>query len=127
MKNEDLISEWLRRAKSNLKRARAGKSSEDIVYEDLCFDAQQAAEKSLKALLVKLNKPFPRTHSIEMLLKLIEEMGTEIPEDINQVRILTGYAVDSRYPGIYEPVSEEEYNEAVTLAGMVFDWVDSII
>ena len=79
MKNEDIISEWLKRARSNLERARAEKTSDEILYEDLCFDAQQAVEKSLKALLVRLDKPFPKTHSIGMLLKLIEETGVEIP------------------------------------------------
>ena len=32
----------------------------------------------------------------------------QIPDDINKFKILTDYAVDTRYPGIYEPVSEEE-------------------
>ncbi|MGB9825381.1 MAG: HEPN domain-containing protein [Desulfofundulus sp.] len=45
---------WLRRARSNLERARLGRVSEGILYEDLCFDAQQAAEKALKAVLVQL-------------------------------------------------------------------------
>lgn len=41
--------DWLRRAKSNLFRAKQPKH-EEVFWEDLCFDAQQAAEKSLKAL-----------------------------------------------------------------------------
>jgi len=39
--------EWLKRAKSNLTRARQPKP-DDVIWEDLCFDAQQAAEKSIK-------------------------------------------------------------------------------
>ena len=127
MKNKDIISEWLKRARSNLERARAEKISDEILYEDLCFDAQQAVEKSLKALLVRLDKPFPKTHSIGMLLKLIEETGIEIPDDINRSKILTDYAVDTRYPGMYEPVSEEEYKEALNLALGVFEWAGKII
>ena len=127
MKNKDIISEWLKRARSNLERARAEKISDEILYEDLCFDAQQAVEKSLKALLVRLDKPFPKTHSIGMLLKLVEETGVEIPDDINRSKILTDYAVDTRYPGMYEPVSEEEYKEALKLALVVFEWAGKII
>ena len=127
MKNKDIISEWLKRARSNLERARAEKISDEILYEDLCFDAQQAVEKSLKALLVRLDKPFPKTHSIGMLLKLIEETGVEIPDDINRSKILTDYAVDTRYPGMYEPVSAEEYKEALNLAARVFEWAGKII
>ncbi len=127
MKNKDIISEWLKRARSNLERSRAEKISDEILYEDLCFDAQQAVEKSLKALLVRLDKPFPKTHSIGMLLKLIEETGVEIPDDINRSKILTDYAVNTRYPGMYEPVSEEEYKEALKIAVRVFEWAGKII
>ncbi len=42
--------EWLRRAKSNLARAKQPKPDEAI-WEDLCFDAQQAAERAVKAVL----------------------------------------------------------------------------
>jgi len=48
---------WLRRAKSNLFRAKQSKP-EQVFWEDLCFDAQQAAEKSVKALLVFHKIPF---------------------------------------------------------------------
>lgn len=43
-------AEWLRRACSNLARARADRSVPEALYEDLCFDAQQAAEKAIKAV-----------------------------------------------------------------------------
>jgi HEPN domain-containing protein len=127
MKNREIILNWLKRARSNLERAKLGKVSQGILYEDLCFDAQQAVEKSLKAILIKLNKSFPKTHSIGILLKLIEEAGVEIPENINQAKLLTVYAVDARYPGDYEPVSKEEYNEALKIAEDVFKWLDNII
>lgn len=41
--------DWLGRAKSNLARARQPKPDE-VFWEDLCFDAQQAVEKALKAV-----------------------------------------------------------------------------
>ena len=127
MKNREIILNWLKRARSNLERAKMGKVTQGILYEDLCFDAQQAVEKSLKAILIKLNQSFPKTHSIGILLKLIEEAGVEIPENINKAKPLTTYAVDSRYPGDYEPVSKEEYEEALKIAEDVFKWLDNII
>ena len=60
--------EWLRRARSNLARARADRDVDNVLYEDLCFDAQLAAEKVEKALLVKQQIPFPKTHDIINLL-----------------------------------------------------------
>lgn len=127
MKNREIILYWLKRARSSLERAKMGKVSQGILYEDLCFDAQQAVEKSLKAMLVKLNQSFPKTHSIGILLKLIEEAGVEIPENINQAKLLTAYVVDTRYPGDYEPVNKEEYKEALKIAEDVFKWLDNII
>lgn len=127
MKNREIILNWLKRARSNLERAKMGKVTRGILYEDLCFDAQQAVEKSLKAILIKLNQSFPKTHSIGVLLKLIEEAGVEIPENINQAKLLTAYAVDARYPGDYEPVNKEEYKEALKIAEDVFKWLDNII
>ena len=41
-------SEWMLRARSALALAR-GPSPEGAVYEDLCFCAQQAAEKGIQA------------------------------------------------------------------------------
>jgi HEPN domain-containing protein len=48
MKNLDKANEWLQRAKSNMARAKAGRVLPDILYEDLCYDAQQAVEKALE-------------------------------------------------------------------------------
>lgn len=33
MKKDELVNDWLKRAKSNLERAKAGRISEDILYE----------------------------------------------------------------------------------------------
>ena len=124
MKNRELVEEWLKRARSNLERAKAGKASKEILFEDLCFDCQQAVEKSLKALLIHLNKVFLRTHSIGRIVELIEETGASIPEEIKESVVLTEYAVSTRYPGDYEPVNEEEYKAALEMAEKVFCWVE---
>ena len=42
--------EWLNRARSNL--ALAKNRIPDAYLEDLCFEAQQAAEKAIKAILI---------------------------------------------------------------------------
>ena len=38
MKNLNKGNEWFQRAKSNMARAKAGRLSPDILYEDLCYD-----------------------------------------------------------------------------------------
>ncbi|MHB9036024.1 MAG: HEPN domain-containing protein [Armatimonadota bacterium] len=58
----DAPSRWLRNARADL--AIAGiKLPPGGQYEQLCFHAQQAAEKSIKAVLLKLEIDFPFTHN----------------------------------------------------------------
>ena len=41
---------WLLRAKGNLNLAEKGGRLKGVLFEDLCFNAQEAAEKALKAV-----------------------------------------------------------------------------
>jgi HEPN domain-containing protein len=118
--------EWLRQARSNLARAKADRGLPEVLYEDLCFDAQQAAEKAVKALLVQRRVPFPKTRALMDLLTLLHQAGVDIPEGIRRAGLLTGYAVESRYPGPAEEVSREEYVEAVEIAERVVAWAESL-
>ncbi len=114
--------EWLNRARSNLIQAR--EEFPGVYLEDLCFQAQQAAEKALKSLLLHRGVAFPYVHDLAELLTLLERNGEAIPENIWQAVILTEYAVESRYPGISEPVTREEYERAMAIAEEVFRWVE---
>ncbi len=127
MKNKKFVLEWIKRAKSNLERAKAGQVSTDILFEDLCFDCQQSVEKALKALLISYDIDFPRTHSIGRLLELVSTTGIEIPKIILQAVELTEYAVNARYPGELEEIGKQEYEEALEMAILVFEWVRKII
>jgi HEPN domain-containing protein len=118
--------DWLRRAKSNLVRARQPKP-EEVLWEDLCFDTQQAAEKALKAVLVARRIPFRFVHDIAELLTLLENQGIILPEEIKASAGLTDYSVESRYPGPFEPITEEEFEKALQIAEAVVTWSESQI
>jgi HEPN domain-containing protein len=112
--------EWLNRARSNLARAKA--RIPDVYLEDLCLDAQQAAEKALKTLLIQRAVVFPYVHDLARLVTLLEAAGQEIPAVVRRAENLTRYAGVTRYPGLAEPVTEEQYQEAVTIAEAVVQW-----
>lgn len=114
--------EWLNRARSNLMVARA--EGPGIYLEDLCFNAQQAAEKAIKALLIQHNIEFPYVHDLAELLTLLERAGLEIPESVRQAERLTRFAVFTRYPGLAPPISLAEYQEALALAEAVVHWAE---
>jgi HEPN domain-containing protein len=118
--------EWLRRSRSNLARARAGLPTPEVLYEDLAFDAQQAAEKAIKAVLLSKAVAFPKTHALVELFDLVEASGVAVPAGVREAGRLTVYAVETRYPGT-EDVTEEEYLEALELAERVVAWAEAAI
>lgn len=114
---------WIQRAKGNLARAKQPKPDEAF-WEDLCFDAQQAAEKAVKAVLVLRGVNFPRTHDIADLLALVAQ--DEVPDDLWEADSLSEYATVARYPG-RRPASEQDRQKAILLAEQVVRWAERII
>lgn len=113
--------EWLTRARSDLALAKAP-LPDGTLYEDLCFHTQQAAEKALKAVYQRHGWTFRYVHDLKELLAGLREEGLDVPEDLEETARLTSYAFEFRYPGVEESVTEEEYEQAVTLAERVVRW-----
>jgi HEPN domain-containing protein len=44
MRDARLYKEWRKQGNSNFERAKSGRTNNEIMYEDLCFDCQQAVE-----------------------------------------------------------------------------------
>lgn len=118
-------ADWLRHAQSDL--ALAGiELPREVLYNELCFHAQQAVEKSIKAVLLHFDIEFRKAHDIDYLITLLP-VEAALPSEANEVASLTSYAVIFRYPGDYEDVSEEEYQWAIEIAQVVYTWAKRII
>jgi len=111
----------------DLKFARLGKENQDILNQQICFHAQQAAEKAFKAILLFHKVDFPLTHDIEELMDICGKVGISLPPDFSDTGILTPYAVETRYPGYWEEITEGEVEEAIKLAEEVVDWAKEYI
>jgi len=118
---------WLKRARSNLARARLLAGEPEVAYEDLCFDAQQAAEKALDEVLVHKGKAFPRTHALADLLTLVARTGLDLPGGVREATLLTPYAVEARYPGLWEEVTPADHQEALRVAEHVVAWAEAVV
>jgi HEPN domain-containing protein len=116
---------WIERAKGSLELAQA-KIIRYIHYEDLCFQLQQAVEKALKGFLIYYGVEPEFTHNIEILLKELKKF-TEIPENIKEAAQLTNYAVQTRYPGEYDEITQEEYEKSLETAKECLDWIENKI
>jgi HEPN domain-containing protein len=115
--------DWLKRARADLALAKIP-LPEGGMLEDLAFHAQQAAEKAIKAIYIQKGMRFRYTHDIAKLLSGLAATGLNLNEEIKSSADLTIYASESRYPFVGEPVTEEEYQEAVRLAEMVVTWAE---
>ncbi len=118
---------WLAFAKSNLRLAEKGGRLKGVRYEDLCFNAQQAAEKALKAVCLANDLEFSKTHSIVRLVDILESGGIKIPEAIREADVLTQYAVETRYPSWVEEITKAEYKEAIAIAARVVFWAEKTV
>jgi len=116
---------WMDRAISSLKLASIKKETE-IYYEDLCFQAQQAVEKALKALLIKKGQELEITHNLIVLLQKVMQFY-KVPDEIKDLIILNDYAVQTRYPGDYTPIEKKEYLEAIKIATKAVEWAKMLI
>jgi len=117
--------EWINRAKSSLFHA---ESRVDGVYlEDLCFDAQQAAEKAIKAVLLSRKIRFPYVHDIQVLLSALHGEGHDVPPAVWEAVTLTPFAVQTRYPSVGSDVTEEQYIAALQVADVVVVWALGVV
>lgn len=114
---------WLRTARADLAHARGE------VHEELpafnCFHAQQAAERSIKAIHVHLGLNFAAIHDIQ---KLLTDLPADIavPTEVEDAVILTKYAVASRYGTIEQP-DLDDLSHAIHLAEAVYKWAGEIV
>ena len=86
------VKKWLEQAKNDLHAARNSADSKN--FDWACFQAQQAAEKALKALLLQKSGKIIKTHDLIFL-------GTQadLPNDFKEAcKELTLIYVHVRYP-----------------------------
>ena len=121
----DAPERWLQNARADLALARVQLPPGGF-YEHLCFHAQQAAEKSIKAVLLACGVEFPFTHNLDVLLGLLPP-GLSVPHELAEAVDLNPYAVATRYPGESEPATEDDHREAVRIANAVLRWAESAI
>jgi len=120
MSNPDDPWTWIAKAESDLLNIRNNLDAERVPWDTICFHAQQAAEKMLKAFLVSRGQAVSRTHDLVALLA--EAVATGGPLEVLEAdcRMLTPYAVMFRYPGVPIEPTEREGRQAVAAAERIY-------
>ena len=89
---------WLAKADSDLLAARRLLEA-DGPFDAVCFHAQQACEKALKAVLAAAGTEIPRTHNLEDLQdSCVRVIGASSASALASLELseLTPYAVETR-------------------------------
>jgi HEPN domain-containing protein len=94
-----LTREWLVKAEGDRSVAVSLLRRKKAPCDIICFHAQQAAEKYLKAVLQERRTRFGRTHRLGKLVELMGGEAGTLPLMADDLRHLSDYAVIARYPG----------------------------
>lgn len=93
----------------------------------IAFHSQQAAEKCIKALLVRHQVEFPKTHDIEELLNLVASVDACLADHLRGAAALTPYGVEARYPADFAEVGEADAQVAVETATRVRETIAPVL
>jgi HEPN domain-containing protein len=113
---------WLTYARSDCDAAHALLRDPDDYPRQVCFLAQQAAEKALKAVLVLLEIEFPFTHDLDRLRDLIPE-GWRVKIECPDLADLAIWAIEARYPGDMPQVVEADAHDALQTAEALYQTI----
>ncbi len=122
-----VVAEWIAKAENDLKAATYTlRMQSDCPTDTVCFHAQQCVEKYLKSLLVLRSTPFPRTHDLAVISRLLPDAWRPdlSPE---QMRRFTDYGTVTRYPGEYEPIALAEARASIAVARRVRKHVRALL
>lgn len=72
--------------------------------------------------MIRRGIDFPYVHDLALLLSILENAGENVPNGVRRAARLTVYAVDTRYPGVGQPVSARDYGDAIATAEAVVQW-----
>ncbi len=115
----DEVRRWLSYAEEDLRTAEALLGQEDVPRQ-VCFHAQQAAEKAIKSIFVFLQTEFPYTHDLNRLRGLLPE-DWPVKEELPDLSGLTFWATRGRYPGSPREATKEEAIAATVQAREVYE------
>ena len=130
-RNRTEAQRWYGQARFDLEAARDSAAAGH--YEWACFQAQQAAEKALKAVLLRQGKRQFLSHSVHDLLEEVQKFAPEF-RTVSEARRLDEYYIPTRYPnglpGTVVPhdfYGEKEALECLKLAESVLKLISQTI
>jgi HEPN domain-containing protein len=95
---EEFYKQWLVKAQEDWDTAEILIRQECPPKSAVCFHCQQCIEKLLKAILVREQIEFPKTHDIGRLIELVGSFAPDAKEFLTYAKALSVHGVYTRYP-----------------------------
>ena len=122
----EYIKNWLFRANEDIAVIKSlVNDGAEFYTSSICFHAQQASEKFLKAFLAYHDVDFPRTHDLDFLLLECQKINKEAFQI--DFKSLTDFGASVRYPDDFYIPDEEEALEYRDTAISVKEIVEKLI
>ena len=118
---------WVAKAEEDRLCIKNNLSAAVVPWTVVCFHAQQAAEKYLKAFLVSRGVRVERTHDLEYLLGECHKHAPGLAALQNDCQALSAYAVDSRYPDVMSDDAEKLARESVVMCDRICGEVGALL
>jgi HEPN domain-containing protein len=115
----ELVLQWLDKAAADFDAAEQLSTQGGRFREIVAFHCQQAVEKYLKALLVRRQIEFPKTHDIAKLLDRVATVDASAAERLRDADALTPFGVEARYPSDAPEVLPGGEAEVIGMARVV--------
>ena len=119
------VAKWAKLAARDLAMAKRLLGPGDL-SAGVCFHAQQAAEKYLKAVIVRQFERPELTHKLNDLLRDARKAGVDLPGIDADCAVLTPYAISGRY-GDDERFDESMARSAVAAAERIAEAVSPLL
>ena len=92
---------WIAKAGNDLLCIRNNLAASQVPADAVCFHAQQAAEKAIKALIAARALAPQRTHDLTTLLNDAHAAGWSVDPLREPCEVVNPYSVTARYPGVH--------------------------
>jgi len=122
-KNSELAQEWFNIGNQELGYAKAAFDDFDNFYSQMCVQCHQAVEKYLKGFLVYHNKRYPITHDLVKILRKCAKIDNDFLNFLSEIKIITDYYIELRYPIHYPPRTKEDAKQAIKIAKTIKEFV----
>ena len=121
-KKNEIYIEWLSSAEEDLLVTETLLKYSPTLVSAIAFHAEQAAEKTIKAYLIKSDIKLIKTHDFDKLLSLIEDRDEFSAKLYDLVQVFDKFNVEVRYPDNESIPTKEELLEMIECAKEIHDF-----